>query len=62
MSTNERCEVSASTAALYDYDTAEPIRSASDGELRASIHAAERDGGAGVITVPDQGDRRCYVA
>jgi len=49
----------ASTATLYDYNTAEPIRAASDDELRGSVHAAERDSGAGVITVPDQGDRRC---
>ncbi len=62
MSTNERCEVSASTATLHDYNTAEPIRAASDDELRGSVHAAEHDGGAGVILVPGQADRRCYVA
>ena len=62
MSTNERCEVSASTATLPDYNTAEPIRAATDDELQASVPAAEHDGGAGVITVPDQGDHRCYVA
>ncbi len=48
MSTNERCEVSASTATLHDYNTAEPIRAASDDELRGSVHTAERDSGAGV--------------
>jgi len=32
MSTNERCEVSASTATLHDYATGEPIRSATDDE------------------------------
>ncbi len=58
MSTNERCEVSASTATLHDYNIAEPIRAASDDELQASIHATEHDGGAGVILVPDHGDRR----
>lgn len=51
----------ADTATLYDYNTAEPIRPATNEELAASIEAAERDGGAGVILVDDQGDRRCYV-
>ena len=48
MSTNERCEVSASTGTLHDYNTAEPIRAASDDELRGSVHTAEHDSGAGV--------------
>lgn len=50
------------TAALYDYNTAEFIRPAAAEELAASIEAATKDGGAGVILVADQGDRRCYVA
>lgn len=43
---------------LYDYDTAERIRPATADELAASIAAAERDGGAGVIEVDG---RRCYA-
>jgi hypothetical protein len=43
---------------LMDYNTAEAIRPATDAEQLASIDAATRDGGAGVITVDG---RRCYV-
>ena len=43
---------------LYDYDTAERIRPATADELAASIAAAERDGGAGVIEIDG---RRCYA-
>lgn len=46
------------TADLMDYETAERIREATPEELAASIAAAERDGGAGVIMVDD---RKCYV-
>jgi len=46
---------------LMDYNTAEFLRRATDAELAASIEAAEHDGGAGVILVGDQGERRCYV-
>lgn len=49
-------------ANLYDYNTGELIRPATPDELAASIEAADRDGGAGVILVEDQGIRRCYVA
>lgn len=52
----------AATPALYDYATAEHIRPATTDELAASVAAAEHDGGAGVILVDDQGNRRCYVA
>lgn len=43
---------------LMAYDTAETIREATSEETRASIEAAQRDGGAGVIEVDG---RRCYV-
>lgn len=46
---------------LYDYQTGEWIRGATVAELRASVKAAKTDGGAGVILVDDQGERRCYV-
>ena len=52
----------ADTPALYDYATAEYIRPATTDELAASVAAADHDGGAGVILVDDQGNRRCYVA
>lgn len=38
---------------LHVYQTGEYLRSATDTEERASIHAAERDGGSGVITADD---------
>lgn len=43
---------------LYDYETAEYIRAATDAESVASYEQSQRDGGAGVITVDG---RRCYV-
>jgi hypothetical protein len=43
---------------LYDYDTAERLRPATPEELAASLEAAERDGGAGVI---DLDGRRVYA-
>lgn len=59
---NDMTTNTTNTAALYDYNTAEFIRPAAAEELAASIEAATKDGGAGVILVADQGDRRCYVA
>lgn len=47
---------------LYDYDTAEAIRPATEDEFAESVKAGESDGGAGVILVADQGERRVYVA
>jgi hypothetical protein len=44
---------------LQDYRTGELIRTATVGELRASIEAAEHDGGSGVIIVDG---RSCYVS
>ena len=50
------------TATLMDYDTAEAIRPATADELAASIAAAERDGGVGVILVEIEGvDRKVYA-
>lgn len=46
------------TGTLMAYDTAETIREATEAETEASIEAAKRDGGAGVIEVDG---RRCYV-
>lgn len=46
---------------LCDYVTGDTIRYATPEEHRASREAALVDGGAGVILVPDQGERRCYV-
>lgn len=43
---------------LVDYRTAEVIRAASADEQQASLEAAGRDGGRGVI---DVAGRRCYV-
>lgn len=43
---------------LYDYDTADVIRPATREEREASLAAAERDGGSGVIEVDG---RSCYV-
>jgi hypothetical protein len=43
---------------LCDYDTGRQIRNATAEELVASIAAAERDSGAGVIEVDG---RDCYV-
>lgn len=45
-------------ATLHDYRTGEVLREAAADELAASIDAAERDGGAGVIEVDG---RTCYV-
>jgi hypothetical protein len=56
--TTETTTQTALTGYLMDYNTAEAIRPATDAELHASIDAAVRDGGAGVITVDG---RRCYV-
>lgn len=50
--------VDMSMPVLYRYSDKTQIRNATEEELRQSIHAAERDGGAGVITV-DGVD--CYV-
>jgi predicted nucleic acid-binding Zn-ribbon protein len=46
------------TGTLMAYDTAETIREATEAETLASIEAAKRDGGAGVIEVDG---RSCYV-
>jgi hypothetical protein len=46
--------IDSSKPVLYDYDTAEAIRNATDGELAASIAA----GPQGIITVDG---RDCYV-
>jgi len=46
---------------LHDYDTGDFIRAATRRECLASIEASETDGGAGVILVADQGERRCSV-
>lgn len=43
---------------LYNYETGEYIRPATIEELRESIDAATRDGGAGVIAVDGV---RCYA-
>lgn len=43
---------------LHNYETGEYIRPATTEELRESIDAATRDGGAGVIGVDGV---RCYV-
>ena len=43
---------------LHNYETGEFIRPATTDELRLSIDASTRDGGAGVITVDGV---RCYV-
>lgn len=43
---------------LMSYDTAETIRPATAEEREASIEAAKRDGGAGVILVDG---RSCYA-
>ncbi len=44
---------------LHLYDTGEELRPATPEEHRASIRAAEIDGGRGVIVTAD--GRRCYV-
>lgn len=46
---------------VHDYDTAECIREGTPQELAQSMDQAQHDGGAGVITLPDLGDRRVYV-
>jgi hypothetical protein len=51
-------ETTQTTGDLMDYTTAETIRAATPQETQASREAAQRDGGAGVITVDG---RRCYV-
>jgi hypothetical protein len=43
---------------LHNYETGEFIRTATTDELKRSIDASTRDGGAGVITVDGV---RCYV-
>lgn len=43
---------------LCDYQTSDPIRTATQAETDESIAQAARDGGAGVISVDG---RRCYV-
>ncbi len=43
---------------LYDYHTGAFIRRATREELIASLEAARKDGGAGVIKVED---KECYV-
>ena len=47
-----------STASLYDYQTGDALRPATEDELRSSIDAAQRDGGAGVIEIDG---RPCFV-
>ena len=46
---------------LMDYLTGDCIREATAEENRESGEQAKVDGGAGVITVSDQGERRVYV-
>jgi hypothetical protein len=46
------------TAKLYDYQTGDYLREATDEELYASIQQDKRDGGAGVIVVDG---RDCYA-
>lgn len=48
----------ASIPTLYEYDTGEELRDATQAELAASVEAARHDGGAGVIKVDGV---RCYV-
>ena len=48
-----------STANLYDYQTGDALRPATEDELRSSIDAAQQDGGAGVIEIDK---RPCFVA
>lgn len=49
-------------ANLMRYEDGSYIRKATQAELEASLSAAERDGGAGVITVEINGeDVTCYV-
>jgi hypothetical protein len=48
-----------STANLYDYQTGDDLRPATEDELRSSIDAARQDGGAGVIEIDG---RSCFVA
>lgn len=48
-----------STASLYDYQTGDALRLATEEELRSSIDAAQRDDGAGVIEIDG---RSCFVA
>ena len=43
---------------LHDYQTGEYIRQATPEEVSASVEAARRDGGRGVIVVDGQS---CYV-
>jgi hypothetical protein len=39
---------------LYDYESAVCLRAATEAELRGSLEAAKRDGGAGVIGAPTE--------
>lgn len=49
-------------ANLMKYEDGSFIREATQDELEASLSAAERDGGAGCITVEIDGDDvTCYV-
>ena len=48
-----------STASLYDYQTGDALRPATEDEFRSSIDAAQQDGGAGVIEIDG---RSCFVA
>lgn len=51
-----------STPHLMRYETGEYIRIATEAERMASVEAATRDGGAGVITVEiDGAEVDCYV-
>jgi hypothetical protein len=47
-----------STASVHDYQTGDVLRPATEDELRSSIDAAQRDGGAGVIEIDG---RLCFV-
>ena len=47
-----------STASVHDYQTGNALRLATEDELRSSIDAAQRDGGAGVIEIDG---RLCFV-
>lgn len=47
---------------VYDYQTGAEIREATSEELAMSVEQATRDGGAGVICLPDMGGRLVYVA
>lgn len=48
----------AGSGTLYEYDTGEPIRTATPAEALESMDASDHDGGAGVILV---NGKKCYV-